>query len=296
MQRVLILGGSTFDHIVHLPQFPAPVPQTIHKVDFHEACGSTGTGKALALTKLEVPNTLYTSYGNDYYGKQIEQFLNENNIQTIVIHDPAGTQRHINLMDAKGQRISMFVTQSSAQLNHDEILVSHIIDKHDVVVLNIIPYCRQLIPLLKKSGKPVWTDLHDYDGSNSYHVPFIDAADYIHMSSDLLPDYKPVMHRFINQGKKLVICTHGKQGADLLLGTGEWYHQPAEENIEIIDSNGAGDSFFSGFLFGFLQGQPPEACLKYGAICGALAVMDWNLVYPNLSPGLIREIGMKGFR
>jgi acarbose 7IV-phosphotransferase len=294
MQSVLVVGGSSFDHIVHLPQFPEPIPQTIHKAAFHEACGSTGTGKALALKKLEVPATLYTAYGNDYYGLQIEKFLHENQIDTVVINDPAGTQRHINIMDASGQRISMFVTQSSDKLDHDERLVKKLLDAHDVVVLNIIPYCRQLIPIIKASGKPVWTDLHDYDGANTYHEPFIEAADYIHLSSDLLPDYKPVMQRFIEEGKRMVICTHGKQGADLLIDTGEWYYQPAEDKIEIMDSNGAGDSFFAGFLFGSLQDQPPEVCLKYGAICGALAVMDMHLVNRNLSPELLLHFRLNG--
>ncbi len=286
-KKILILGGSSFDHIVYLNEFPEPFPQTIHQVPFREACGSTGTGKALALTKLNVHNTLYTAFGRDYYGEQIEHYLYENNIKSVVVTDPAGTQRHINIMDKEGRRISMFVTQSPEQLPHDEQQLKKIIAEHNVIVLNIIPYCKQLIPLIKESGKPVWTDLHDYDGRNPYHLPFIETSQYIHLSSDLLPGYKEVMEQFISNGKELVICTHGKAGASLLLKSGEWIEQPAISNVPITDSNGAGDSFFSGFLFGWLTQQSPSRCMQYGAVCGALAVTDAHLVYHALSPLLL---------
>ena len=286
-KKILILGGSSFDHIVYLNEFPQPIPQTIHKAPFREACGSTGTGKALALTRLDVPNVLYTAYGNDYYGEKIETFLYENEIKSLVVKDDAGTQRHINIMDAQGQRISMFITQSSATLHHDETKVAQLIHECDIIVLNIIPYCLQLLSLIKASGKEVWTDLHDYNGFNPYHQPFIEASQYIHLSSDLLPNYKEVMQQFIRDGKELAICTHGKAGSSLLLKTGEWIEQPAISNIQIVDSNGAGDSFFCGFLYGWLTKQSPARCMQYGAMCGALAVMDENLVYSTLSPLLL---------
>jgi acarbose 7IV-phosphotransferase len=294
MKKVLILGGSTFDHIVHLQQLPQPVPQTIHVAPFHEACGSTGTGKALALKKLNVPVTLYTAYGNDHYGQKIQSFLDDNKIKTVAVNDPAGTERHINIMAADGGRISMFITQSSEELNHDEALVKQLIDEHDIIVLNIIPYCKQLIPLIRASGKPVWTDLHDYDGMNAYHQPFINAAHYIHLSSDNLTDYHPMMQQFIDAGKELVICTHGKKGASLLNKPGQWLQQEAVPGVSIVDSNGAGDSFFSGFLYGFLMNQSLQTAMEYGAICGALAVMDRNLVYSALSPALLLNLHENG--
>ena len=283
MQQVFIIGGTTFDHIVHLEQLPAPVPTTIHEVPFHEGCGSTGAGKSLALTKLGVPNTLYSVIGDDAYGMQIVSFLQESGVDFFYALDPKGTERHINIMDADGGRISMFITQSSENIQHNIAAIQQAIQKADIVVLNIISYCRQLIPLLKTDAKPIWTDLHDYDGHNAYHQDFINAAQYIHLSSDNLQDYRSVMQQLIGQGKELVICTHGKQGASLLTKQGEWIEQAAYPVDRIVDSNGAGDSFFAGFLFGWMQQLPLSTCMQYGAICGALAVEDKQLVNSGLT-------------
>lgn len=288
MQQVFIVGGTTFDHIVHLEQLPAPVPITIHEAPFHEGCGSTGAGKSLALTKLGVPNSLYSVIGDDAYGMQIASFLQECGVEFFYDLDPKGTERHINIMDADGGRISMFITQSSEHIEHNTTAIQQAILKADVVVLNIISYCRQLIPLLNNYAKPIWTDLHDYDGHNAYHQDFIHAAQYIHLSSDNLQDYRSVMEQFIDQGKELVICTHGKQGASLLTKQGEWIEQAAYPVDRIVDSNGAGDSFFAGFLFGWMQQLPLLTCMQYGAICGALAVQDLQLTNRQLSADLLQ--------
>lgn len=38
-----------------------------------------------------------------------------------------------------------------------------------------------------------------------------------------------------------------------------------------VDAVGAGDSFNAGFLLGYIQGQPLEACLRYGLLSGAFS-------------------------
>jgi sugar/nucleoside kinase (ribokinase family) len=218
MKKVLILGGTSFDHIVHLPQLPGPEPRTIHQAGFHEETGSTGAGKALNLQRLGVPLFLYSTVGNDAWGQKIRQHLEAAGVPFCFDIDPAGTERHVNLMDANGQRISIFVTQSSENISFNKGLLEEQLAGADLIVLNILSYCRHLIPLVKAAGKPVWTDLHDYDGRNPYHQDFIDAADYIHLSSDLLPDYRPLMEKWLQEQPATVCMRYGAITAALCVG------------------------------------------------------------------------------
>lgn len=289
MNKVLLLGGTSFDHIVHLPQLPGPEPRTIHQAGFHEGTGSTGAGKALNLQRLDVPLFLYSTAGDDTWGQLIREHLERAGVPFYFDTDPAGTERHVNLMDAEGKRISIFITQASEKIDFSEAVIQQQLDEAGLVVLNILSYCRHLIPLVKAAGKPVWTDLHDYDGQNPYHGDFMDASDYIHLSSDLLPDYRPLMEKWIREGKKLVICTHGKAGATALLPTGEWIEQAALLDFPYVDSNGAGDAFFSGFLYGWMQHLPANQCMQYGAITAALCVGHTELANPRLNPGLLEQ-------
>jgi len=295
MQHVFIIGGTTYDHIVSLPEFPQPLPQTFHQAPFHEATGSTGSGKALCLTKLRVPNSLYSVLGNDIYGEHIIRHLEAEKVELIYDLDPKGTERHFNIMNAEGSRISMFITQSSEFPEMDLNRIKQKIQQSSLIVINIISYCKQIVPLLKNCHKPVWTDLHDYTDGNEYHKPFIEVSDTIFLSSDNLTDYRQTMRNLIQKGKKLVVCTHGKMGATALTQNGEWYEEPGLTGFPIVDANGAGDNFFSGFLYAYISGKMIPECLHYGSLCGAYCITSKQLVYEDLSQSFLEKEFIKRF-
>lgn len=288
MKKVLVIGGTTFDSIINLKKLPEPVPQTIHYAPFNETLGSTGAGKALNLIKLNVDTTLHSIIGDDNFGKKIIKVLKESGVNFIYDLDPKGTERHVNLMDESGNRISIFVTQSSSDLALDMNRIEELIKDCDIIVLNIIGYTKQLIPLIKKYKKPVWTDLHDYNIGNPYHEDFLEIADYIFVSSDNMSDYESVMKKWLAKGKELVVCTHGKEGSTALTKDGRWIETTIIKDYKFKDANGAGDSFFSGFLYGFLKGKSIEECLKLGTICAGLCIISSELSYEGLSEELLK--------
>lgn len=289
LKNVLVVGGTTYDSIVYLYDLPKPESQTIHYAPFNETLGSTGAGKALNLAKLNVETVLHSIIGQDHYGERIIQTLSKHEVNFIYDVDPAGTERHVNLMDRNGNRISIFVTQSSADLPLDMVRMEGLIRQFDVIVLNIIGYTKQIIPLIKKYHKPVWTDLHDYDPGNPYHADFIEVADYIFVSSDNMPDYKPVMQSWLEKGKELVVCTHGTGGSTTLTKNGKWIETPIIKDYVLKDANGAGDSFFSGFLYGYLHEKSVEECLQLGTICAGLCITSNELAFEKLSEELLVE-------
>ncbi len=283
---VLVIGGTTFDHIAYLEELPKGIPTTFHQCRFQETAGSTGTGKAVALHQLGVPVHLISACGQDPWGQRIRNYFDESGVSYDLLDDPNGTERHFNIMDAEGKRISIFITNSSESIDLPENYLQQQLAKYDVIVLNIISYCRPWAQVVEASKKPVWTDLHDYDGSNSYHDPFIHAAQYIHLSSDNLTDYKTLMEKFISSGKKLVVCTHGKEGASLLSKETGWIEMQAEE-VPIVDTNGAGDNFFAGFLFAWLKGNELATCMRYGTKAAAICVQSSHIVSPVLDAQLL---------
>lgn len=296
VKKVLIIGGTTFDSIIYLKSLPKPEPQTIHYAPFNETLGSTGAGKALNLSRLNVNNTLHSIIGDDQWGGKIVKGLNKAGVNFVYDIDPMGTERHINLMDENGNRISIFVTQSSFKLDLDMARIEELIKECDIIVLNIIGYTKQLIPLIKKYNKLVWTDLHDYNIGNPYHEEYIDIADYIFVSSDNMKDYKPVMESWMARGKEFVVCTHGKGGSTTLSKDGRWIETPIINDYKFKDANGAGDSFFSGFLYGFLKGKSIEDCLKFGTICAGLCITSSELAFEGLSEAMLEAEYEKYYR
>lgn len=286
MHRMLVLGGVSFDSVIDLERLPPPVPATVFSRGFRETVGSTGAAKALNLKRLGFQTTLHALLGNDAPGQAVRAAFERENLHFVYDFDPKGTERHINLMDKEGQRISIYAAYATFEPQIDLARLEPLIMTADVIVLNIINYCRRLIPLAKRHAKPIWCDIHDYDGKNPYHQDFIEGADVLFMSDEAMPDYRSFMQTQIDAGKSLMVCTHGKRGSTALSRAGEWIETPAL-NYPLVDSNGAGDSFFAGVLYGQAHEYALAKSLRLGAILGGLTVSSAELFHPDLSPTLV---------
>ena len=288
MKRVLVLGGVSYNTMIYVDSFPQPEPQTVFSKRLHDTVGSTGAGKALNLCRLGFDVTLHGVIGDDMYGDLIKGYFDGEDLHFIYEISPGGTERHTNLMDAEGRRISIIqVQRAPVPSQPDQGKIEPLIDESDYVALSITSPYSSLIPLIKRHGKEIWCDLHDYDGVNPYHEPFVQASDYLFLSSDLMPDYRAFMERMIRDGKKLVVCTHGKKGSTALAVDGKWVDMPAIEQPLPVDTNGAGDAFFAGFLYGYARGHDVEVSMRYATIAGGLCTLSHELVFPQLSVELI---------
>ncbi|WP_108671517.1 carbohydrate kinase family protein [Peribacillus acanthi] len=289
MENILVLGGISFNLMIHVDEFPQPVAQTMHSVrSYHETLGSTGGGKSLNLKKLGFNVNFYGVIGEDDYGDKVVSYFKKEGIPFHYDVSPNGTERHLNFMkNSTGERLSIFLNSTPDNIQTNKEQVEKLIQESDYVFLNIIQYCKDFIPLLKKHKKEVWVDLHDYDGNNEYHQDFIEVADVIQFSSENNPRYKETMEEFLLRGKKLIICTHGDKGSTILTQTG-WLETPALK-FDVIDTNGAGDAYFSGILYGLTKGYEIEKTAKIASIVGGMAVTSKELASNELSSDFVEE-------
>lgn len=202
--------------------------------------------------------------------------------------DKNGTERHINIINKNGERISIYAQNATYEPEIDYKKLEEMIINCDVVCLNIINYCRYLIPIIKKHNKKIWVDIHDYDGQNEYHQDFIECADYIQLSSENYEDYFDFMKHMIDMGKELVICTHGKKGSEVLTKA-EHIKMPIINDFDYVDSNGAGDSFLSGFMYGYLNKYDLSICMKFSTIVSGMCISSNKLYNTSLSEEEVKK-------
>lgn len=275
---VFVAGGASWDTIIDLDVFPNAQPATLFANHYHEAVGGPGSGKALNLERLGFNVILHVVLGQDEWGEKIQQRFQRTRVQLLTDIDPKGTERHTNLMDAEGRRISISTHAASPVPGIDPEHLASAIKHSDYIVLNIINYCRRLLPYAKAMNKPVWCDLQDYDGFNPYHNDFVTASDYLFMSDDHLENPRELMASLIDSGKKLVVCTHGKRGATALTADNEWFEVGPHPQVQLTDCNGAGDAFFSGYLFAHQRGLSVSDCLKVATKVASCCLGSTELV------------------
>ncbi|TGN76337.1 adenosine kinase [Streptomyces bauhiniae] len=274
MTDVLVLGGAGVDTIVRVPELPLPFADS-YPVDtgVHTRAGQTGDFVALGLAALGLDVHHLDLIGDDPEGDLVRALHRDHGIALTALPQPAGTKRAVNLVGPDGRRLSLYDTSRARPGDRfpDEVLRPLAAAARHVHVTITQP-CAEALPLLRETGVPLSTDLHDWDGENPYHEPYALAADVVFLSAAALTDPERTMRRISERGRaRIVVATAGAEGAHLL-ADGELTHvPPATPPAPVVDSNGAGDAFAAAFLYGRLAGADPERCARYGAAAGAYA-------------------------
>ncbi|MDX3381062.1 adenosine kinase [Streptomyces niveiscabiei] len=270
---VLVLGGAGVDTIIPVPALPLPYADS-HMVDgIHARAGQTGDFVALGLTALGMAVHHLDFLGDDPEGGLVRDFHREHGIALTALPQAAGTKRATNLVSPDGRRLSLYDTSRTRfDDRFPEDTLRELAARSRQVHVSLTQPCADALPALRETGAPLSTDLHDWDGDNPYHEPFALAADLVFLSAAALTDVEATMRRIARDGRaRTVVVTAGDKGA-YLLTDGALTHVPASvPPASVVDSNGAGDAFAAGFLYGTLTGATPRESAQYGARAGAYA-------------------------
>jgi sugar/nucleoside kinase (ribokinase family) len=270
---VLVLGGSGADTIVYVPGLPLPFADSYLVASIETRPGQTGDNVALNLHALGLRTHHIDMIGDDREGALVEAMHAERGVPFTPVHLAAGTRRAVNLVDPDGLRLSLY--DGTRWADGDRLPAETVRSlaqrcRHAHVCITFP--CAYALPLLRDAGVTISTDLHNWDGEQAYHEAFGYEADVVFMSATALDDPKDTMRRIAEDGRaQVVVATDGARGAYLWAG-GEVEHVPAATPPgPVVDSNGAGDAFASGFLLGWLEGLPPRECARLAARAGAYA-------------------------
>ncbi len=99
-----------------------------------------------------------------------------------------------------------------------------------------------------------------------YFMPSIEEAEMLSGKSDL----GDIANEFTKSGAKNVILKLGEDGCYALC-EGKVIERPIYK-VDVVDTNGAGDSFVAGFIAGLIEGQLIEDALDFACAVGAHCV------------------------
>jgi sugar/nucleoside kinase (ribokinase family) len=204
--NAVVLGGMAWNTMIYVDRFPEPIAQTVFASRMHQTIGGSGAGKALNLRSLGADVSLWALIGDDEPGINARAVLDYAGVRLLSELDPKGTPQHINLMDAAGDRISIFANPRSLSTTVDPDPVQGVIDSADLIAVTIHDHCRAFLPLTAEADADTWIDIHDYDGRTPYHGEFIDAADLLFMSSVAMVDWMLFLEGRIALGTRAAVA------------------------------------------------------------------------------------------
>jgi acarbose 7IV-phosphotransferase len=283
-----VIGGVAWNLLVEVPHLPTDLT-TLHATSHREGIGGTGAGKALHLARLGVTTRIHALLGDDAPGGRVRKVLDDAGVALTAWPDPAGTERHLNLMDPRGDRVSIFLDHATPDPDVTPESLAAFCADADMAFVSLTHYAGRVLPLLAASGRPVWVDLHDWDGeSDEFRAPFIEHGSHVFVSDVRLDDPLDTATRLV-EGKELVVVTHGSRGATAFFPDREPLFVPAYDAGRVVDTNGAGDAFSVGVAYGLAQGWDRGRALQAGAVVAGGCVTSPHLADPELSADWLEQ-------
>ncbi|MFS2281721.1 carbohydrate kinase family protein [Microbacterium sp. OR21] len=275
MSSVFIAGPASWNTLVVLDRLPEPVPHMQFAEDSWETVGGTSAGKALSLTALGRSVLLYAMSAEDAPGMRVRSALADAGVPTLWA-DGEATERHLNLMTRGGERVSLYLASPPPTDGADDATIEAAMRAADALVLDLAAEPLRLLPLAQRTGRPVWIDVHDYDGEEEFHRPFLAVADAVFCNADRLDDPVAFLRSRVAAGASLAVCTLGADGAVAIDSDGD-EHRVSAVPVDVVDTNGAGDAFLAGVLDARLSGATVPQALSAGARSASVVLTSRHL-------------------
>lgn len=269
-RRVWLVGTVSWDSVIYIGEFPIAggFAQGTNRI---ERLGGSAANIAQGVASAGIETGLVTFLGNDELGERITQLLGESQIAHLEIHRIDDNSSHaLVVVDGSGDRTVFALSNNHLnQLSLTEIGLR----SDDIVVFALWrPVFQANLNFAKSLG------CYTVVGLEALFDPQLPTSDLaIGSVSELAVGTDPT--QYLDRFGRIVV-TDGAAGARLY-ETKQDFHQAALPT-NVVDTTGAGDSFFAGFLAALALGDLTGLVgLKAGAIWSAAMVSQYRSIPPN---------------
>lgn len=101
-------------------------------------------------------------------------------------------------------------------------------------------------------------------------------------------DYETLVQYFLDLGVKKVFITLGKDG--VVYGDASEIFISRNKIVTPVNTNGAGDAFMAGLIYGEMHGMELYDMVQFGSACAQMTIMHKNAVNPELNIKTVTKI------
>ena len=265
--------------------------------------GGVGRGMAINLKHLGLNTFIHSVVGKDIFGEYLRGGLEEEGVNTILLGESEERKTALfSVMASRGKSATcVYSTQILKEITFDK-QVEKVIKENNISAFvmdsNLSDETLASFYNYKKNHPEVFVFQNatapDIARKTMQYAPLIDLfgcneyeAAAILGEPSVLPDLTTA-DKFQALGYKNFIITFGEQGVMVRIGNETW-NEPPYTPPQIVDTIGAGDAFASGFLMGFLEGDPVKRCIHYGLTCAKETLLTRQTVSNKLSKSFLES-------
>ncbi|OAD46672.1 carbohydrate kinase [Polaribacter atrinae] len=273
--------------------------------DYHRYLGGSPTNVAMNSARLGLKSVMISSVGDDGFGEYIFKRLAEEGVNT----------HHIKKIDKKPTSV-IFVSKSEGTPDFipfreadyhitEEQISTEMLTKTNIYHTTCFALSREpaQTTILKKAeeaynlgcklsidlnyAKKLWSSQEQALSVIKAYCKFnplikISEDDMLRLFEKELP-HQEIFDFFHNLGVETVCLTLGSNGVKLSQSGKEIIQLPAIKVERVMDTTGAGDAFWSGFLFAYIKEKPIQDCLQVALKLAALKLQNVGRLPDNIN-------------
>ncbi|RMB56796.1 sugar kinase [Dokdonia sinensis] len=293
------MGETLIDFIGH--EVDARIDQTR---DYHRYLGGSPTNVAMNMARLGMNVRLASTVGKDGFGDYVKEKLKENNVDiSLVRFDQRPTSI---IMVSKTTGTPDFIPYREADVHivpsqiPKEILERTKLFHTTAFAMSKNPARATILAKAKEASKAgctlsidlnysprIWPDrdqaLQSFKEYCSYNPLVKVSEDDMERLFGKRKSHQEIFDFFHNEMNVDIVClTLGKDGVTLSRKREENISLPAARVDKILDATGAGDAFWSGFLFAYSKDFELERCLKIALSLAAIKLQNVGRLPQNV--------------
>ena len=288
---ILCIGEALIDFIGTQVEHP------ISRIkDYHRYLGGSPTNVAMNMARLGLNVEMVASVGKDGFGDYIIERLTENEVSTSLVRNSTtapttvifvtrttGTPEFVPLRGADSDILPVQISEEklkSAKIYHTSCFALSKEPARSTILqgarkaselgcqLSIdINYSEKIWPDVEEAKKAIF----EYCSLNPIVKVSQDDVDRLFGKG---MNHSEIFEYLHSLGVDLVCLTLGKDGAKLS-ERGQGVLELSALKVEkIMDATGAGDAFWSGFLFAWLKDKPKQKCMEAALQMAAIKLQN----------------------
>lgn len=248
--------------------------------------GGNGANVSVGLARLGIQTTFFTYLGADILSTEIEQKIKEEGIKLLSDQKSHKNTSLAIILDFDADRVILShhevhehgFSYTGGGLPHMVYLTS-IGNVWEHAYQAAIDFCMSHnIPYAFSPGSYQMDDLNEtcMNALKTATLLFVNREEAQKLTEKLgirASDIKSLLFALKHHGPELVSITDGKNGGYCIDQESHVYTIPAFPENSSIEKTGAGDSYATGFLASYLQGNSAEESMRWGTL-NANAVMQ----------------------
>lgn len=287
--KICIIGSYAKALVMTADRIPL-LGETLIGYDYRETFGGKGSDMAVQAARLGADVRYIGVVGDDVFGHEFLNLMEDEGVHTegIVITDKKPTGVGFIVKDVNANNV-IVVAMGANELLSEEVIEKHIdqIEEADVVLAQLeIPVDVALYALKRAKQKGKITILNpapavELSGRDLSFVDIItpnetEARVVLGKLPDVSMTHREVAEKLLETGCGKVIMTLGGDGVEVHTLT-ESIHVPSY-HIDVVDSNGAGDSFNAALTVGLADGKNVTDAVAYANAVAGLCCTKWETV------------------